>query len=43
LATLPDQAQASAYFSIWFGEVPFSEDLKKAIINAGALTDQCAH
>lgn len=32
LATLPDQAQAAAYFSIWFGEEPFSEDLKKALL-----------
>lgn len=32
LATLPDPQQASAYFTIWFGEEPFSEDLKKALL-----------
>lgn len=32
LATLPDQQQASAYFTIWFGKEPFSEDLKEALL-----------
>ncbi|MEQ1635512.1 MAG: chalcone isomerase family protein [Methylococcales bacterium] len=32
LANLPNQEVALAYLNVWFGEKPFNEDLKKALL-----------
>jgi Chalcone isomerase-like len=33
LGTLKDSAQSLAYFNVWFGKEPFSEDLKKNLLS----------
>ena len=35
LASLLDPAQSLAYLNIWFGEEPFSEELKDSLLNIG--------